>query len=99
MSGDGDEIFDALSSLPSFPDPMARYRGFRRVLLETDDGPRVLREIIAWCRLLSVARPAAGTTADTRAFHDGERHIGVQIMHTLHTEPRERPAQAKRTKG
>lgn len=99
MTEPQDDLFGALSTLPAFTSPDDRYRGFRRVLMENDDGKRVLREILSWARMLNVAPPLSPVDPYLLAYHEGERHVGSKLIDTVMREPQERPAQAKRTRG
>ncbi len=92
------ETFGLLASLPSAEGYTAqdKYRDFRRVLLGSDDGKRVLREILAWGHQLqpsAVGRPIDGLATH---FRDGERNIGIKLLKTLLIEPKEGPTQTKR---
>ena len=68
--------------------PDERYADFRRVLLGSEGGKRVLHQILAWSRLW-------GTSFDPNpniaAFREGERNIGLRIIAALENEPRPRP--------
>jgi len=74
-----------------------RYRDYRRVLLGTQEGRRVLNDILEAC---GVYRPShvRGETHET-ARREGRREIGLMILHRMNFEPAERPAQAEREGG
>ena len=98
MSAELDELLDVMTSLPGgvpYP-PADRYHDFRRVFLGTDEGRRVLREIVAWGRLLRA--PAMSSPIDTSAFliQEGERNIVRRLLSTVTTEPPKQTERANR---
>jgi hypothetical protein len=72
--------------------PMDRYRDFRRVFLDTDEGRRVLQEIFSFCGMF---RPITNLETNGAFFHEGERNIALKIMTTMNAEPKERPTSTK----
>lgn len=72
--------------------PMDRYRDFRRVFLETEQGRRVLYELLAWCGMF---RPRRSFDTNETFFKEGERNIALKIMTTMNAEPIARPATTK----
>lgn len=74
-----------------------RYRDYRRVLLATPEGRRVLNDVLEAC---GVYRPShvRGDTHET-ARREGRREIGLMILHRMNFEPADRPAEAKRDGG
>lgn len=90
---------EAPPPLPDGYNAQDRYRDFRRVLADTEDGQRVLRQILEWCRIRRVMPPVAPLDPYLLAYHEGERHIGVNILLVMEREPKERPTQqAKRVR-
>jgi hypothetical protein len=85
-------MLDALAALPSQDgySPVERYRDFRKVF-STDDGKRVLREILSWGRMFRA--PVLGKPIDPYAMAValGERNIALKLMATVHTEPPDKP--------
>lgn len=66
-----------------------RYREFRKVFLDTDEGKRVLYDILALGHLL---KPSAVRGDPYETYRrEGERNIALQITAIVHVEPRERP--------
>ena len=74
--------------------PMDRYRDFKKVF-GTEDGKRVLREIISWGRLLKT--PMMGNPIDpyAMAVAFGERNLASKIMAAIHNEPPDKPQRAR----
>lgn len=94
-----DNLFGTLSGLPSFgKDDMARYQTFRKVLFESEEGKKVLHEILGWCQILNVMPPAPPIDPYLLSFHEGERHIGSKIIRAMLIEPREKPTQSTKYK-
>ena len=75
--------------------PMDRYRDFRRLFLDSEQGRRVLYEILRWGNMFRPSAPMANFDPHETMFHDGERNVALRIMSTMHAEPRERPANTK----
>lgn len=74
---------------------MDRYRDFRRVFLDTEQGKRVLYEILLWCHITRPSAPRAKFNPYETMFLDGERSIGIDIMTTMNAEPKARPTNTK----
>lgn len=91
------ELLDMLASLPSQEDyaPMDRYRDFQKVF-GTDEGKRVLREILSWGRIFR--SPVLGKPIDpyAMAVTFGERNMALKLMATIHTEPPDKPQRARK---
>ena len=79
-------------SVPEDYTPLDRYSDFRKVFLETDQGRRVLRQILGWGHLLKshlvMSRPI-----DPYAIlaAEGERNLALRIFSVMLVEPPERP--------
>lgn len=73
---------------------MDRYQDFKRVF-GGEDGKRVLYEILLWCHITRPSAPLAKFDPYETMFLDGERSIGVKIMATMNTEPKERATNTK----
>lgn len=71
--------------------PMDRYRDFRRVFLDSEQGRRVLYEILSWSGMFRSSAVQAKFETNETFFHDGEENIGLKLMATMHAEPKERP--------
>lgn len=74
--------------------PIDRYRDFRRVFLDDEQGRRVLYELLAWGGMFKPLTPGRLETNET-FFHEGERNIALKIMTTMHAEPTARPTSTK----
>ena len=91
------ELLDELAALPSQDgySPIERYRDFRKVF-GTDEGKRVLREILSWGRMFR--SPVLGKPIDpyAMAVAFGERNMALKLMATVHTEPPDKPQRARK---
>ena len=87
------ELLDALAALPSQDgySPVERYRDFRKVF-GTDEGKRVLREILSWGRMFRA--PVLGKPIDpyAMAVAFGERNLALKLMATVYTQPTDKPS-------
>lgn len=93
------ELLEELAALPSQDgySPIERYRDFRKVF-GTDEGKRVLREILSWGRMFRA--PILGKPIDpyAMAVAFGERNMALKLMATIYTEPVDKPATQSRKK-
>ena len=78
--------------------PMDAYRDFRKVFLGTDEGKRVLREILSWGRVFR--SPTFGNPIDpyAMAVTFGERNMALKLLATINHEPRPQATTATRKK-
>tara|TARA_R110000772_G_scaffold36387_1_gene87058 strand:- start:2366 stop:2719 length:354 start_codon:yes stop_codon:yes gene_type:complete len=78
-----------------------RYRDFSAVFNGTDQGKRVLYEILAWAGIYRPSTPDRGPIDVHRVFEDiGRKKMGLEILAVLNKEPK--PIQggaANNTKG
>lgn len=74
---------------------MDRYRDFRAVFQGSEQGRRVLHEILMWCHLGRASAPQARFETNETMFLDGESNIGAKIIVTMNAEPQARPTSAK----
>lgn len=90
---DREDVLDMLQSLPTQEGytPMDRYRDFRKVFLGSEEGKRVLREVLSWGRMFS--SPVIGNPVDPyrMSIAFGERNIGLKLLSTINYEPTEKP--------
>lgn len=79
---------------PGYTD-MDRYRDFRKVLMGSDEGKRVLREILSWGHMFKP--PVHGRPIDplAMAIDGGERNMALRLLATVNQEPPERPQRAR----
>jgi len=68
-------------------DPIDRYNDFRDVFLKSDQGRRVLKQILSWGRLSRST--AVGNPIDSlrMALGEGERNLVLQILAVMLVEP------------
>ena len=91
------DLLDELTHLPSTPyDKKTRYADFRTVFNKTEQGRRVLREILAWGGMFSA--PVLGDPIDPNRTHVllGQRNIALKLIKTVYVEPPEPPVKQKR---
>ncbi len=92
MTVDIFDIFDDLtpSRIEGYTN-FDRFRDFRAVFLTSDQGKRVLNEILMWTGLF--AKTISSNPVDSYASHIrmGERNIGVKLIETLNLEPVQKP--------
>jgi hypothetical protein len=88
-------IADLDSSRSSGRKPMDRYREFRAVFLATDQGKRVLLDILTMChfRRSSVVKGDPHHTY----FKEGERNAALMILDLISVEPKTPPAMQSKT--
>ena len=98
---DSGGLFDALMKLPS-PEgytAMDRYRDFRQLFMGSEQGTRVLREILAWGHMFRPGFSAGGPIDPYRlSIHEGERNMALRLLGTINSEPVTKPAQVNRKK-
>lgn len=70
---------------------MDRYREFRALFLETEQGLRVLHQILAWAHIWNTSM---APTAHEVTFSEGERNLGLKIMAAVEVEPAAKPQRA-----
>lgn len=98
------EVQGFLSAFADLPQPgqytaMDRYQDFRRVFLGSEEGKRVLRELLAWGHCFRPSVPAAAGPIDPYAVvrNEGERNIALRLLKVVNTEPVDRPARGNST--
>lgn len=93
-----DEL-DFLELLPNsgYVDGRDRYNEFRRLFMGSDEGKRVLREILAWGYLF--APPNLGNPVDSNLnlMVTGQMNIVRKLLKVVNIEPPERPEQTTNT--
>ncbi len=79
--------------------PKERYHDFRRVFMETDEGRRVLREILSWGKLFQPGLMGNPIDPYLMAVHKGEQNMALRLLATVYNEPPERATQTLSKKG
>ena len=86
-----DEFLEILAdlSIPGEYDEIDRYNDFRKVFLETEQGRRALRQILAWGHLLKSHLVRMPHPIDPYAIlgFEGERNLALRIFSTMLVEP------------
>ncbi len=72
-----------------------RYRDFRRVFLDSEQGRRVLYELLALCGMYKSAAPRAKFDPYETMFLNGQQDIAFTLLGTLNIEPKARPTSTK----
>ena len=91
-------LLDEVTKLPSLDNylPQDRYREFRRVFLDTPEGPRVLAEILAWGRMFKQAVDARPVDPNLLLLREGQRNIAIALLNTIYNEPPAKPAKQRK---
>ena len=77
---------------------MDRYKDFRRLFLDTEEGKRVLYEILSFCGMFRSAAPAANFDPYQTMFLNGQQDIAFRLLATMNAEPKERATNTKESK-
>lgn len=88
-----DYQLELLASLP-VPDqytPLDRYHDFREVFLKTEQGRRVLKQILVWGHLLERFKRTLPIDPHMNSIAEGERSLALAIFTALSREPSTRP--------
>lgn len=97
-----DQLFDeqlevlAAISIPEDYDALDRYQDFQKVFLDTDQGRRVLKQILSWGGLLNshlLQRPPIDPW--TIVAREGQRNLAIKIFRVMLEEPKKKPEQQK----
>ena len=72
-----------------------RYRDFRRLFLDSEEGKRVLYEILSWGGMFRSAAPAANFDPYQTMFLNGQQDIAFRLLAAMNAEPSARPTSTK----
>lgn len=72
------------------------YRDFRAVFLGTEQGKRVLNDILTWCHLGHSSIKPGPVDPYAVMASEGERRIGLRIQTVMSAEPTAKPKQQNR---
>lgn len=87
-----DDPLDTIATLPAGPySDQDRYADFRAVFMGSDQGKRVMREILSWGRMFKPAAVGAPVDPYLMAMREGERNIALRLLATVHNEPKGKP--------
>ncbi len=70
---------------------MDKYRDFRAVFLGSEQGRRVLYEILSMGHMFTSAPVLGGFEPNRTMFHGGEQNVVLGIFRTAHVEPKAVP--------
>lgn len=92
------DILDEVTDLPSTDGYLKqdRFRDFRMVFLQSEEGKKVLSEMLSWARMFQQTVTAVPVDPYLMALNEGRRSFAVKLLDTLYREPREFPAKQKR---
>lgn len=96
---EGEALFEALSSLPAPPKDYTeqdKYRDFRKVFLSSEEGGRVLRQLLAWGHLFGPSIFGNPIDPYRVVALEAERNYALRLLKTIHDEPKAKPAQTAR---
>lgn len=79
-------------------EPVQRYQDFRAVFMRTEQGRRVLYEIMRWCHMFNSPVGAERVDMGRLAVHAGMHNIGIRLLKTVHEEPGPLPQVQTRTR-
>lgn len=72
-----------------------KYRDFRRLFLDTEEGRRVLYEILSFCGMYRSAAAEAKFDPNYTMFLNGRQDIAFRLLDLINNEPVERPTSTK----
>ena len=103
-----DDIDDFLAEIAGAQtdrrDPRDRFREFRAVFLATDEGRRVLYDILTWCHRYQSPVSRNPETGEAHVYNTfiklGEHSVGHKILAAIHKQPRpDRPTSTRKSEG
>ncbi len=87
------DLLDEITKLSTTDNysPKDRYHDFRRIFMQTDEGRRVLREILSWGGMFR--SPVLANPIDPYRTHVlmGQRNIALKLLDVVYVEPKEQP--------
>ena len=94
-----DEYLELLSelSVPEDYEPVDRYNDFRAVFLETEQGRRVLKQILSWGHLLSQPPIVHPVDPYSMMISVGERNLSLRLFSVMLVHPERRRSRQKTT--
>lgn len=89
-----EDLLSALASLPATEGytPKERYHDFRQLFTGTDQGKRVLRELLSWGHLLQPSVINSPIDPYQTHIREGEANVARKLLVTVMREPPEKPA-------
>lgn len=84
-----DELLEMLASLsvPENYDAVDRFHDFQAVFLDTDQGRRVLKQIMSWGHLLRSMSRRKPIDVNDILISEGERNMALRIFAVMLVEP------------
>ena len=90
------EVLADLSVSESY-NPRDRYNDFRKIFLETEQGRRILKQVLAWGHLLHVSPVRDPVDPWRMVFAEGERNMALRIFSVMLVEPPDKPEKQTQT--
>ena len=78
---------------PSYTE-IDRYRDFRQLFLSSDQGKRVLYQLLGWGHMVQSSAGLANNETNRTFLIEGERNLALRILRTIYVEPKPKPTQA-----
>lgn len=87
-----DEYLEILAelSVPEDYDPLDRYRDFRNVFLGSEQGRRVLKQILSWAHFTKPTVVKIPIDPYKVIHSEGERNLALRIFAIMLTEPKQK---------
>lgn len=82
-----------------FEGRLDRYQDFRAVFLGSEQGRRVLHEILRQCGVNKAVSPAGPVDPYQTHLKEGRRGAALTIMGIIHSEPEPQPVQQTRKRS
>ena len=94
-----DEYLELLAelSVPENYEPIDRYNDFRTVFLETEQGRRVLKQILSWGHVLSQPPMVYPIDPNSVMIAVGERNLSLRLFSVMLVHPERRQLRQKTT--
>jgi hypothetical protein len=77
-------------------DAMARYQDFRQLFTGTEQGRRVLYQILGWGHMFGNVAANGQFDPYRVMFFSGENNLALKIFGTAHKEPKPQPTQTNK---
>ena len=78
--------------------PLDRFKDFRQLFLGSEQGRRVLWQILAWGHMFASSTALAQHDSNKTFTLEGERNIALRIFAAIHQEPKPLPTRANTRK-
>jgi hypothetical protein len=76
--------------------PMERYQDFRQLFTGSDQGKRVLYQILSWGHMFGNVAANGQFDPNKVMFFAGENNLALKVFGTVHKEPKPQPNQTNK---